>query len=151
MRPKMALLLYLITALALLAIAHRCVRPIRRPAALALLAFPFCFMARALFTGGAYGPFDMAYQTEPMAAVRSVYGVEPPRNAMLNDVYTQMIPYREVLHRKLMQAEWPLWNPYTLCGEILAAAAQPAVFSPFTLIAALLPTAISFTDRKSVV
>ena len=146
----MSLVLYLLTAIALLWIVRRWVMPVSRAAALALLLFPFCFTGKALLTGGAYGPFDMAYQTEPMSAVRSLYGVEPPRNAMLNDVYTQMIPYRQVLHEKLMHAEWPLWNPATLCGEILAAAGQPAVFSPFTLLAALLPTAISFAYSASV-
>jgi uncharacterized membrane protein YfhO len=147
----MSLLLYVLTALAMLWIAQRWVRPISRPAALALMLFPCCVTGRALFTGAAFGPFDMPFETEPMNSIRSLYGVTPAHNAMLNDVYSQMIPYRNTLREKLLNREWPLWNPHTLCGEILAAAGQPAVYSPFTLLAALLPTAISFTYSASII
>jgi uncharacterized membrane protein YfhO len=145
----MSLVLYLLTALALLWIVRRWVMPVSRTAALALLLFPFCFMGKALLTGGAYGPFDMPYETEPLHSIRSLYGVTPAHNAMLNDIYTQMIPYRQTLHEKLLHFEWPLWNPHTLCGELLAASAQPGAFNPFTLLAALLPTSISFAYSAS--
>jgi hypothetical protein len=42
----MSLVLYLLTALALLWIDRRWVMPVSRPAALALLLFPFCFMGK---------------------------------------------------------------------------------------------------------
>jgi hypothetical protein len=56
-----------------------------------------------------------------------------------------MMPWREAMRRALGAREWPLLNRYILCGDNLAAAAQPAAYSPFTWIACLLPAALSFT------
>ena len=44
-----------------------------------------------------------------------------------------------------MHGEWPLLNPFMLCGDILAAAAQPAPYDPFNLLAMLIPFAASLT------
>ena len=45
----------------------------------------------------------------------------------------------------LAHGEWPLWNPFILGGDILAAAAQPAVYDPFQWIGMLIPLADAFT------
>jgi hypothetical protein len=64
---------------------------------------------------------------------------------MLSDLYAQMIPWRKAVQFAISHGRWPLWNPFILSGTQLAAAAQPAAYSPFTLIACLLPVAHSIT------
>jgi hypothetical protein len=139
------LLLYLVTAVALLALAHFFVRPITRWAALVLLLFPLIFTGRALLTGRVYAPIEMAYMTHPLADHRHEWRVPSVHNGTLSDIAFQMLPWREAVRRSLAARQWPLWNPYMFCGDVLAAGMQPAAFSPFTLIALLLPTAVSFT------
>ncbi|HKR65923.1 MAG TPA: YfhO family protein, partial [Thermoanaerobaculia bacterium] len=53
--------------------------------------------------------------------------------------------WRQMVRESYRHGEWPLWNPSILCGDILAAAAQPAAYHPFTLIACLMPAPLSFT------
>jgi hypothetical protein len=49
------------------------------------------------------------------------------------------------VRHSLSHGRWPLWNPFILGGDILAAAAQPAVYDPFQWLAMLLPLADAFT------
>src|SRR5260221_10198463 len=56
-----------------------------------------------------------------------------------------MIPWRKAVQFALRHREWPLWNPFMLSGDVLAASAQPAAYSPFTLLACLLPVAQGLT------
>src|SRR5437764_1997534 len=87
----------------------------------------------------------MPYMTQPLADHRGELHVRPPANGALVDFAYQMIPWREALRRSIAHGEWPLLNRYVMCGDVLAGAMQPAPFSPFTLIALLLPAALSFT------
>jgi hypothetical protein len=146
----MPLLLYLLTALALLALTHRFVTPLSRAAAVVLIAMPLLFVGYALVTGGVYAPIDHPYQSEPLAALRGEYGIGAPHNIAVTDIYSQMLPWRRVVQESLARGEWPLWNPYNLCGHLLAAGAQSAVFSPFTWLACLLPAAQSFTYTAAI-
>ncbi len=148
----MALLLYALSALVILALTHRFVRAISRPAALVLVTLPLCFVGYALVTGSAYGPIDHTYRTEPLEALRPLYGIEigRPHNVAVTDVYSQMLPWRRAVQRALAAGEWPLWNPYILCGHLLAGAAQPAVYNPWTLVACLLPAATSFAYTAAI-
>src|SRR5260221_4853999 len=41
-------------------------------------------------------------------------------------------------------------NPHSLCGDVLAAPAQPAAYSPFTLLACLMDPAASFNFRGAI-
>lgn len=141
----MSLLLYLITSLLLLWIARRALMPLSRGAAIVMLLLPLCVTGRALLTGGVFGPVDLPYVTEPLRDMRVPLGVDKPHNGMLSDLYAQMIPWRKAVQFSLAHGEWPLWNPFILSGTQLAAAAQPAAYSPFTLIACLLPVAHSIT------
>jgi hypothetical protein len=61
-----------------------------------------------------------------------------------------MFPFRRTLQASLERGEWPLWNAYMLSGNVFAATAQSAPYSPFTLIACLLPAAVSFTYTCSI-
>jgi hypothetical protein len=145
----MALLLYLIVAPAVLWLSARFVAPLSRGAAAALLLFPLLFTGRALMTGGVYAPVDLPYANEPLASMRVKLGVPSPHNGFLTDLYAQMIPARGALKSALANGEWPLWNPFILSGDLLAASAQPAAYSPITLIACILPVGASFTFTAS--
>jgi hypothetical protein len=141
----MSFLLYLTVALLLLWIAHRALMPLSRVAMLALILLPMCVTGKALLTGGVFGPVDLPYFTEPLRDMRVPLGVAKPHNGTLSDLYAQMIPWRKAVQFAISHGRWPLWNPFILSGTQLAAAAQPAAYSPFTLIACLLPVAHSIT------
>jgi hypothetical protein len=149
-RFGMTLILYLLTAAVLLAIVHTCVAPLTRWTALALLLIPLVFTGRALLTGRVYAPVEMAYMTEPLNAYRTEIGAPLPQNGSLSDITFQMVPWRQALRQAVIEREWPLWNRFEGCGDVLAGAAQAAPFSPFTLIALLLPVAASFGYTASI-
>ncbi len=141
----MSAALYLATGIALLWAADRWISPVRRSAALILLLIPLCLTGRAILTDGLFGPFDLPYETLPLSDQRGEHGFGSAHNSMISDLSMQIIPYRKAVRDAVSRGEWPLWNPYTLCGEPLAAEEQPAAYSPFTLLALLLPVAKSFT------
>lgn len=126
-------------------LAHRRLLPLSRGAALVLFAIPFAFVGKALVTGGVYGPIDHPYATVPLSWMKEAYGIGDQHNGALSDVYMQMIPWRKAVQWSLAHGEWPLWNPFTFSGDVLAASAQSAPYHPLTLLACLLPTAQSFT------
>jgi hypothetical protein len=141
----MSFLLYITVALLLLWIAHRALMPLSRVAVVVLVLLPMCITGKALLTGGVFGPVDLPYFTEPLRDMRVVLGVPKPHNGLLSDLYAQMIPWRKAVQFAISHGRWPLWNPFILSGTQLAAAAQPAAYSPFTLMACLLPVAHSIT------
>jgi hypothetical protein len=145
----MIALLYFTTALALLFLADRFIGSISRGAAAALLLMPLLFTGRAVFTGGVYAPVELPYEVLPLSDHRQELRVGPPQNPMLTDIAFILIPWREAVRRAVGEGEWPHLNRFELCGDPLAAAMQPAVYSPFTWIALLLPTAVSFTYTAS--
>ncbi len=146
----MAFLLYSATAAVLLWLAHKFVLPIGRGTAAILFLLPFCFTGKALLTGAVYAPVDLPYLTEPLRQMRVPLGAPEWHNGILSDLYAQMIPWRKAVQVALAHREWPLWNPFILSGSLLAASAQPAVYSPFTLLACLLPIADSLTFTAAV-
>jgi hypothetical protein len=146
----MTLLLYLLTAAVLLGIVHAQVTRLTRWAALVLLLMPLVFTGGALLTGRVYAPVELAYTTEPLNAYRAEVGAPLPRNGALSDITFQMMPWRQALRNAVAEHEWPLWNRFEGCGDVLAAAAQAAPFSPFTWMALLLPVAASFGFTASI-
>lgn len=146
----MALLLYLATAAALLWLAHRFVAPLTRGQALVLLLLPLVFTGNALLTGRLFGPFDLPYLTEPLAQLSGPLDVGRPHNGAMSDIAMQMIPWRSALKFALRHHLWPLWDRFILSGTILGATAQPAVYSPFTLIACILPIGDSITFTAAI-
>ena len=141
----MIALLYAATSAFILWLVRRLVSPISLVAAIILVLLPLLFVAKAVLTDAVYAPVDLPYETEPLKPLRQIHGVEPPRNGNLGDIAWQLIPWRAAVRDALARGEWPLLNRHMLSGEVLAAAAQPAVYSPFTLLACLLPVAKSFT------
>ena len=146
----MALVLYLLTAALLLGLAHRCVRPLSRGTALLLVLIPFAFCGFALLTNRVYAPVDLPYETEPLRALKGEYGITSVSTGMHTDVYTEFIPWRHSVRRSLARGEWGLWNPFAMSGDVLLGSQQTAVYSPFTLLACLLPVALSFTFTAAV-
>ncbi|HEX9492202.1 MAG TPA: YfhO family protein [Thermoanaerobaculia bacterium] len=146
----MTAVLYFATAIVLLWLVDRYVINISRGAAIALLLLPLCFTGRALLTGRVYAPVEMAYISRPLADYRESLRVPPVQNPLLSDIAFQMVPWRESLRRSLAAGEWPLLNRFMMCGDVLLGAGQPAAFNPFTLIACLLPSAVSFTFTASI-
>ncbi len=141
----MPLLIYTVTALALLRLTHRYVCRLSRPAGALLFFVPFVFVGYALLAGRVYAPIDKTFADEPLRSVRAEYGIGDPHNAVTTDIASQMIPWRHAVREAYARGEWPLWNPYILSGDILAAASQPAPYSPFTLLALLMSAPVSFT------
>jgi Bacterial membrane protein YfhO len=146
----MTLTLYLAAAIALLFLAHACITRLSRAMAIAILLLPLVFTGRALLTGRIYAPVELTYTSQPLWAYRAELGVPEPHNRMLSDIAFQMIPWREAVRHSLTNAEWPLLNSFEGCGDVLAGEAQPAPFSPFTLLALLLPAAASFGFTASI-
>ncbi len=141
----MALLLYLVVTLALLFVWARFVQPLTRAAALVLIVLPLLFTGRALLTDRVYAPIDLPFSYEPLASVARVV----PHDIALSDLHCQIIPWQKAVRSALAQGEWPLWNPHILSGDILAAAAQPAVYDPFNALALLLPLSLALTFGAS--
>ena len=146
----MVIALYAATALLLLLLTHRYVLPLSRAAMLVLVVLPLGITGYALVSGGVYGPIDHPYASEPLAALKPLYGIGAPHNPSAADVYGSMFPWRKSVQASLERGEWPLLNPYMLAHHLLAAAAQAAPYSPFTLIACLLPAAVSFTYTAAI-
>lgn len=146
----MALALYAVVAIALLLLSHRYVLPISRIAAVLLFLLPFAFTGYALLTSRVYGPIDMPYGSQPLNWMKEAYGIGESHNARLSDLYGQMIPWRKAVQWSLAHGEWPLWNPFILSGDILGPSGQPAPYSPFTLLALLLPVPIGLTFSAAI-
>ena len=146
----MPLALYTLTAAVLLWLAHRFVRPVSRWAATVLFLVPFVFAGEALVTSRVVAPVDLPYQTVPLSWMKAQYGIGEISPAFHSDVYTEFVPWRQVLRWSLARGEWGLRDPFALSGDVLLAAQQAAVFWPPTLLALLMPAALSFTYTAAV-
>ena len=141
----LAILLYTAVTVALIAVWRRFVTPMTKTAALVLLLLPLCFTGRALLTGRVYAPIDLPFGSEPLSHYARDYGVEKAYHAGLSDLYMQMIPWQSAVRQALAKGEWPVWNPYLLCGTILAANMQAAPYDAVQLLGLLLPHAQALT------
>lgn len=135
----LAILLYLVTSVTLIALWRRYVHPMSNAAALVLFLLPFCFTGRALLTGRVYAPIDMPLLAEPHRDYKADYGLEEPHNGTLSDLYMQMIPWQSAVRQSLARGEWPLWNRHMLAGSILASNMQAAPYDPLQLLGFLIP------------
>jgi hypothetical protein len=140
-----ALLLYCATTVAIVAIWRRFVQPITVVAAIVLILLPFAFMGTALLRGRVYAPVDLPYASEPLKDYKSDYGIGAVHNGTLSDLYAQIIPWRYAARVAITHGEWPLWNPYLLCGDVLVANAQSAPYDAINLLGLLIPFAASIT------
>src|SRR5215212_5704394 len=146
----MSFVLYIAVAAILTFLAQRYVRATSKTARAILLTLPLLYTGYALVTGRVYGPVDLPYATEPLSHMKGEYGIDKGHNGALSDLYCQMLPWRKAVQWSLQHGEWPILNRFQMCGDILAAAAQPAAYSPFTLVACLLPAAQSLTFSAAI-
>jgi len=137
--------LYAALALALLALSHRLIVRLTWRAALGLALLPLCFTGRALLTGRIYAPIDLAYDGQPFRPYAAAYEMDDLHRGILTDLYSQMIPWQQAVRYAVHQGEWPLWNPFILCGDPLAGSAQPAPYYPVNLLSLLLPLPLALT------
>ena len=140
-----AIVLYLATAIAIVALWRRFVQPMSLAASIVVVLLPFCFTGRALLTGRVYAPIDMPFASEPLKDYAKEYGMETPHNGTLSDLYMQMIPWQSAVRSAWSRGEWPLLNPYMLCGSMLAPNMQSAPYDPMHLVALLLNEAQALT------
>lgn len=147
---RLPLLIYALSAALVLWLTHRFVCPLSRAAAAFLFFLPFLLVGHALVANRVYAPIDKIYLDIPLSQAREQHGIGAPHNPATADVFSQMIPWRHAVRESVARGEWPLWNPYILSGDILAAAAQPAPYSPFTLLALLMPAPLSFTFTAAI-
>ncbi len=110
-----------------------------RPVAAVLILLPLCLTGRALVTGSVYAPIDLAYHFDPLASMATKVGIDRIANPLPSDVTVQFLPWNAALRWSITHGQWPLWNPFELGGNVLAAAAQSAPFHPITLLGLLLP------------
>ncbi|MEA2600667.1 MAG: hypothetical protein QOF89_1659 [Acidobacteriota bacterium] len=141
--------LYAAFAAVSLALAHRLVVRLTWRAALVLALLPLCFSGRALLTGKVYAPIDLAYSADPLAPYATRYGVGNDRKGIFTDLYSAIIPWRQAVRHAVSQGEWPLLNPFILCGDPLAGTGQPAPYYPINALSLLLPFALAFTFGAS--
>ena len=146
----MPLLLYTITAAALLWLAHRFVRPVSHWAAVVIFLIPMTVFGYALVTSRVVAPVDLPYQTVPLSLMKAQYGIEEISPGFHSDVYAQFVPWRETLRWSFAHGEWGLRDPFALSGTLLLGAQQAAVYWPVTLVALLMPAALSFTYTGAV-
>jgi hypothetical protein len=140
------LLLYLATTAAIAYAWSRFVQRVSVAAVVVLIAMPLVFTGRAMFTGRVYAPLDLPFTAEPLRDYAADLGLERPHEIALSDLHCQIIPWQKAVRYAWSHGEWPLWNPFILNGDILAAAAQPAVYDPLQLLGLLLelPDALTF-------
>ena len=124
---------------------HRFVRRVSLAAAIVIAVLPLGIVGYALVTDSVYGPVDYPYQAEPLKALKPLYGIGHAHNVTATDLYAQFLPWRRAVQLSVRNGEWPLWNPYNHCGHLMAGSLQSAPYSPFTLVAILLPAAVGFS------
>lgn len=135
----MALALYLFVTAILTTLWSRFVQRVSVAAAIAIIAMPLVFTGRAMFTNRVYAPIDLPFTAPPLSDYARDFGVEKPHDIAISDLHAQIIPWQKAVRFALAHGEWPLWNPFILNGDILAAAAQPAVYDPVQWIGFILP------------
>ena len=136
-------LLYLLSAVGTLVLVRRFTALSRRTAAV-LILLPLFLTGRALVTGRVYAPIDLAYHFDPLASMATRAGIERIANPLPSDVAVQFIPWNAALRWSIAHGQWPLWNPFELSGNVLAAAAQSAPFHPVTLLGLVIPAPDAF-------
>jgi hypothetical protein len=136
-------LLYLLSATGTLVLVRR-FTALSRQAAAVLILLPLCLTGRALVTGRVYAPIDLAYHFDPLASMATRAGIDRIANPLPSDVAVQFVPWNAALRWSIAHGQWPLWNPFELSGNVLAAAAQSAPFHPVTLLGLLIPAPDAF-------
>jgi len=139
----MDLLLFLLGS-ALIAGLVRWWRPeVSRRAAAGCVLAAGLFFAVPLVTPAVQVHTDIAYTWAPWREMLPAR--QEPGNPLMADIPTQMIPFRELVRRRLLDRELPLWAHELATGQPLLGNAQSAPFAPLHLMALPLPTVRALT------
>jgi hypothetical protein len=139
----MDLLLYLVGGV-LLVLLVRWWRPeVSLKAAAGYVLASGLFFCVPLATSWLQVPTDIAYFWMPWAETLPELTV--PKNPVLGDIPSQMIPYRDLVRRRLLDLEVPLWAHEMGTGQPLLGNAQSAPFAPLHLMALPVPTLRALT------
>ena len=107
------------------------------------LLLAILFLWRSTLGGEVFLPARLLGHVAPYRSVLKADTL-PPWNPLRWDGIAQFYPWRLFAAESLRQGRLPLWNPYQFCGTPFVANSQSAVFYPFNLLFALLPTMRAF-------
>src|SRR5580693_153864 len=108
--------------------------PLRAGAA--YVALTTAFFALPLFTRALQVPTDLAYQWLPLAeAPAAAAGEGRPHNFFQADTLYEQLPFHDLVRRRLLAGEAPLWASELGTGEPLLGNGQSAPFAPLHLLA----------------
>ena len=141
MTSAMLLLLYAGVVAAIRAAAIGLGRPLSRSALAAAFGLPLLFFLPGFFTATTPLPADHTLSLWPW----HVLAEGPKRNANLNDLSTELVPWAKAVRMAYKEGSLPLRDRWNGCGSPLAANVQSAAFSPFTFLGLLLPLARAAT------
>lgn len=112
---------------------------VQRATLAALVLMPLLLTGRELATRRIFAALDLAYMNEPLVSVADRAGVYEVSAPIASDVYAQFVPWYDAVRYSLAHHQWPLWNPFEFCGDILAPAVQSAPYHPLHIAGLLLP------------
>lgn len=105
------------------------------------------FFAIPLATTSLQLPLDFVYQFRPWSA--ELEAQPEAKNPLLTDVVLQILPFRELVRRRHLALEPPLWSHEMGTGQPLLGNAQSAPFAPLHLMALGVPTPRAMTLSAS--
>ncbi|HLV99359.1 MAG TPA: YfhO family protein [Ktedonobacterales bacterium] len=105
---------------------------------LLVLALPVLLLSPSLFGGRALTADDNLLLWPPWSSDLASLHLAP-QNTLLADGPQNVEAWLFFTHQQLAAGRLPLWDPLEAGGAPFLAAGQPAVLSPFTWLAALLP------------
>ena len=121
---------------ALLIAAVRWWRPaLPLAAALGYAVLTTAFFARPLLTGALQVPTDLAYEWLPFADMVPAPAADAPRNFFQADTLLEQLPFHDLVRRRLLAGEAPLWAHELGTGQPLLGNGQSAPFAPLHLMA----------------
>ena len=97
-----------------------------------------------LFKGKILSQSDTIYSFPPWNSVKP-FDFTAPSNSVLNDQTREFLTFFHVAKESFHRMEFPLWNPYILCGTPLLADSQSALLFPLNVSFYLLPPYLGFT------
>jgi len=95
------------------------------------------YFAVPLCTPALQVPTDIAYQWRPWSSLLPAPVM--PRNPLLSDIPLQMLPFHDLVRKRLLAGEMPFWANELGTGQPLLGNAQSAPFAPLHLMALPLP------------
>jgi hypothetical protein len=97
-----------------------------------------------LLKGNILSQADTLYSFPPWNSVKP-YDFTAPSNSVLNDQTREFLTFFQVARESFRRMEFPLWNPYILCGTPLLADSQSALLFPLNWPFYVLPLFLGFT------